>query len=546
MAGLSVTAISELDSELVRQSQEEFTTLLQERYPELELRRGLIHDVVAFLSGGVAGAITQTEISRVLQSRSLLAIQENPALADPVLVDHVLSNVNISRKVGTSAGGEITIVVTGGETVVIPANAKYTAAGLVFRTDAAIIARPVGTVITAATDRVLTARGDGSYSFTVPATAETVGDEYNIRANTSMLPDPVPSRFVTAFANGDFSGGLATESNAELITRMNESVPAAVSGGRANLTALIKRQPVFADTLHYAFAGAGDAEMSRDQRSIFPVSIPGCVDIYARTAAYPQTVPVTVTCTLQQKLAASSVWAFSVPRTMAPGFYRVESIRDLADPADFSGYAVVSDIRGVDLSGSGWRPDIRSAREAVFTAWQTAHITFEDNATDVTEIAVGSTRDYVVSFLVSPLIRELQEFISDTAVRPLGADLLVRAAIPCLLTINATILRAEDESAPDLDVIRVALRNYVSGLNFPGTLYASQLMDVIHKHLASGTVVSSIVMQGSLLRTDGDVTVIRHTTALAIPNAPSVEVSPRIVAFFLDTENIGLTVQVRT
>ena len=546
MAGLSVTSITGLDAELVRQSQEEFTTLLQERYPELELRRGLIHDVVAFLSGGVAGAVTQTEISRVLQSRSLLAIQENPELADPVLVDHVLSNFNVSRKVGTRASGEITIVVTGGETVVIPANAKYTASGLSFRTDAAIIARPVGTVITATNDRVLTARGDGSYSFTVPATADTVGDEYNIRANTSMVPDPVPSRFVTAFANGDFSGGLTTESNADLITRMYESAPAAVSGGRANLTALIKQQPVFADTLHYSFAGAGDPEMSRDQRSIFPISIPGCVDIYARTAAYPQTTPVTITCTLQRKLAASSVWAFSVPRTTAPGFYRVESIRNLTDPADFSGYVVLTDTRGVDLSGSGWRPDIRSTQEAAFTAWQTAHITFEDNATDVTAMTVGATRDYVVSFLVAPLIRELQTFIGDTEVRPLGADLLVRAAIPCLLTINATILRAADESAPDLDLIRVALRNYVSELNFPGTLYASQLMDVIHNYLERGTVVGSIVMQGEILRTDSDTTVIRHTTALAIPNAPSVEISPRTVAFFLDTENIGLTVQVRT
>lgn len=546
MAGLSVTSITELDSELVRQSQEEFTALLQASYPELELRRGLIHDVVAFLSGGVAGAVTQTEISRVLQSRSLLAIQENPALADPVLVDHVLSNVNISRKVGTRASGEITIVVTGGETVVIPANAKYTASGLAFRTDSAIIARPVGTVITAATDRVLTARGDGSYSFTVPATADTVGDAYNIRANTAMLPDPVPSRFVTAFASSDFAGGVATESNADLITRMYEAVPAAVSGGRANLTALIKQQPVFADTLHYAFAGAGDAEMSRDQRSIFPISIPGCVDIYARTAAYPQTTTVTVTCTLQKKLATSSVWAFSVPRTTAPGFYRIESIRNLADPADFSGYAVLTDTRGVDLSGSGWRPDVRSAREAAFTAWQTAHITFEDNSTDVSSLSVGDARDYVVSFLVAPLIRELQTFIGDTTVRPLGADLLVRAAIPCLLTINATILRAADESAPDLDLIRVALRNYVSGLNFPGTLYASQLLDVIHNYLESNTVVSHIVMQGSILRTDGDTTVIRHTTALAIPNAPAVEISPRTVAFFLDPENIGLTVRVRT
>lgn len=546
MTDFSITDIRELDTELVRQAQEEFTTLLQERYPELDLRRGFIHDVIAFLGGGVVGAATQTEILRVLQSRSLLAIQENPALADPVLVDHVLSNANISRKIGTRASGEITIVVIGGETVVIPANARYTATGLAFRTNAAIIARPVGTVVTSNTERVLTARGDGSYSFTVPATAEAVGDEYNLRANTTLTPDPVPARFVTAFANGDFSGGLATESNAELVTRMAESVPAAVSGGRANLTALIKRQPVFADTLHYAFAGFGDVEMLRDWRSIVPVSLGGCIDVYARTSAYPQTVPVITTCTLQQKLATSSIWSFSVPRETAPGFYEVAGIRNLADPADFSGYTVLSDTRGIDLSGAGWRPDIQTVQDAAFTAWQTAHVTFEDTATDVSDMAVGSTRDYAVSYLVTPLIQQLQEFLADFDVRPLGADLLVRAATPCILSINATILRAADESAPDLDAIRVALRNYVSGLDFPGTLYASELLDVIHNYLTKGTVVSNITMQGRILRPDGASTVIRHATALAIPDAPSVRISPRVTAFFLDTANIGLTVQVRS
>ena len=545
MTGLSVTAVSELDAELVRQSQEEFTEIVQEAYPELELRRGVIHDVVAFLSGGVAGAITQTEVNRVLQSRSLLALQENPELADPELIDHVLSNVGITRKVGTRAGGEITIVVSGGDTVVIAADAKYVTSGLVFRTDAAIIARPTGTSISSSTERVLTPRGDGSYSFTVPATAEEVGDEYNIRANTTLRPDPTQTRFVIAFAASDFTGGFATESNAELVERMAEALPAAVSGGRANLISLIKSQPVFGDTLHYTFVGFGDSEMLRDQRSIFPVSMGGCVDVYARTAAYPQTITVTITCTLVQKLVASSIWAFSVTRDIAPGFYEIVSVKNLADPVDFAGYTVVSDTRGVDLSGTGWRPDILTTVEGAFTAWQTASITFEDNSTNTTAIAIGDKRDYSVSFLAAPLIHELQDFLGGDTVRPLSADILVRAAIPCLLTINATILRTVDESAPDLDAIRLAIRDHVARLNFPGTLYASQLMDTIHTHLTGKMVVSNLVMQGRILRPDGETIVIRNTSALTIPEAPSVQATPRTTAFFLDTADIGLTVQVR-
>jgi hypothetical protein len=545
MSDLVVTNIDELDAALVQQSQEEFTAMLQDKYPELDLRRGVIHDVVAFLGGGVAAAVAQTEVNRVLQSRSLLAIQENPTLADPELVDHVLSNVGVSRKVGTRAVGEITIVVTGGETVVIAANAKYVATGLIFRTDVAIVARPVGTTISTTTERVLTPRGDGSYSFTVPATAESVGDEYNIRANTTLTPDPTQTRFVTAFANGDFTGGTATESNADLITRMAESLPAAVSGGRANIVSLIKSQAVFGDTQHYSITGFGDVEMLRDQRSIFPVSMGGCIDVYAQTSAYPQTVTATIECTLQQKLATSSIWAFSVTRDIAPGFYEVSSIRNLADPVDFAGLRITSDVRGVDLSGDGWRPDILTVLEGTFTRWQTATIKFEDNATDTTDMTVGDKRDYIVNLLVSPLILELQDFLGSDTVRPLSADVLVRAVIPCILTINATILRSEDESAPDLDAIRIALRNYVSRLDFPGALYASQLVDTIYDSLSGNHVVSSLVMQGKILKPDGTSLILRDTTVITIPNAPSVYVTPRTTAFFLDITNIGLTVKVR-
>lgn len=545
MTDLVVTDINELDAELVEQSQEEFTAMLQARYPELDLRRGVIHDVVAFLGGGVAAAVAQTEVNRVLQSRSLLAIQENPALADPVLVDHVLSNVGITRKTGTRAVGEITIVVTGGETVVIAANAKYVAAGLIFRTDVAIVARPVGTTLVSTTERVLNPRGDGSYSFTVPATAEAVGDEYNIRANTTLTPDPTQSRFVTAFANGDFIGGTATESNDDLITRMAESLPAAVSGGRSNIVALIKQQAIFGDTQHYSIVGFGDAEVRRDQRSIFPVSMGGCIDVYAQTATYPQTVTLTIECTLQQKLATSSIWAFSVTRDVAPGFYQVSSIRNLADPVDYGGLRITSDVRGIDMSGDGWRPDILTIEEGAFTRWQTATIQFEDDATPTTDLTVGAKRDYSVSFLTAPLIRELQDFLGSDTVRPMSADILVRAAVPCILSLNATILRSTDESAPNLDTIRIALRNYIAKLEFPGALYASQLIDVIYDNLSGNHVVSNLVMQGKVLRPDGSNLILRDTTVITIPDSPSVYVTPRTTAFFLDITNIGLTVKVR-
>ncbi|NBT75268.1 MAG: hypothetical protein EBT15_04725 [Betaproteobacteria bacterium] len=56
--------------------------LMAERHPEVELTRGVFHDLVLYFDGLLNAAI-QENIDRVQQSNSLLKITENPSLADP-------------------------------------------------------------------------------------------------------------------------------------------------------------------------------------------------------------------------------------------------------------------------------------------------------------------------------------------------------------------------------------------------------------------------------------------------------------------------------
>ncbi len=178
---LTVQSLSELDPDLVAQGMAQFAQLVQERYPEVELARGVFHDLVGYLGGGVNNAVIRTEINRVTNSNSLLAISEDPQLSDPELVDKVMSNHRISRHAGEAARGLITIVVTENVSVVVPAGEAYTANGVTFGVDAPYVAKPVGSQLLAATEVRLQDRGDGSYGFTIPATAVVVGVAGNIR-----------------------------------------------------------------------------------------------------------------------------------------------------------------------------------------------------------------------------------------------------------------------------------------------------------------------------------------------------------------------------
>lgn len=542
---LTVESISELDPTLVQNAQLQLSQMLQERYPEVELRRGVIHDIVLLLYGICAG-INRTENQRVLESQSLLAVTQNPALADPAIVDAALSNLLITRKTGSHAKGNITIVVEGDATVVISAQSLYVANGLNFRTDVPITARPPGTITSDPNDRILSARGDGSFEFAIPATAENVGEDYNLRINTKFIPSPPPPRFVTAYSANDFVGGTATESNADLLSRKADGIPAKLIAGPANIRALIKAQPVFADVKNISVIGFTDPEMTRDQHWIFPVSGGGRVDLYCQMNALPQTLTIQKTARLVSKTETTSVWQLTINRNDAPGFYTVAGIRRLTDPADLAGFEIVSDARGWDFGVDTYVPDIQTITEAVYTKYQTCVLQFRDTLTVPTALTIGDTKDFKVSLTGQPLLRELQDFVLNDTHRNVAADVVVKGAVPCFLSINFTIFKSATETAPNTASIATAIAAFVNNLNFPGELYASQLTDIVHNSLTGTQAVGAVDMHGVIYRPDGGTTTIRDNQILRIPETPSALVTPRTTIFVLYPDDIGITVTNRS
>ena len=106
---IEIASLSELDTAKVEQMIAKLSQYMQERHPEVELTRGVFHDLVLYFNGMLNAAI-QENIDRVRQSQSLYAITQNPALAEPAIVDQVLSNYNLTRDNGTPATGVLTLL----------------------------------------------------------------------------------------------------------------------------------------------------------------------------------------------------------------------------------------------------------------------------------------------------------------------------------------------------------------------------------------------------------------------------------------------------
>lgn len=541
---IGVISISDLDPALVDQLFAQTTEMMQEQFPEVELMRGPFHDLVLYFSS-VFGAVTQTNINLVLQSNSLLAISNNPTLADPTIVDGVLSNFKITRQPGAAAAGEIAIIVNDNATTVISANLVFTANGQTFTANGAFTGRPAGSILLTSNDSILQPLGDGSYQFAISATATATGPAGNITQGTLMVPNSLPANFVTAFAATDFSNGFDEETNQQLLDRMQAGVAATSEGGAINVIAQIKGQTEFARTLDYSVLGYGDPEQQRDQHWIMPMSGGGRVDIYARTQALPLSSNFLLIATLVGTTANNNgIWQLALTRDLSPGFYKVETIQLPSSSPNATNYEISLDLRGYDLSGPGFVPDIQHVLESAYTPYQTAVIRFVDTDTPLLGLTVGSaTQQYQVTLSGMPLLADMQSFVgSGEQSRPKAHDVLVRGPVPCYLSLSFQVRTPATTPAPDTAAIANALANKVNSLGFCGRLYGSTLDNVIHSFLQGQQAVGPLDMFGKIRRPDGSWGYIRDKSVLIIPDDPSRLVTGRTTAFMLDPKDVAISV----
>lgn len=540
------TDLTALDSDLVAANREQAASRLQALDPTLDMKRGVIHDILLHY-GAILEARNQTHLDAWRRSSSLAAIEEDPALADEEIVDNLLSNFFLSRQQATPATGEVTIVVSDNTTVSIARGATFTANGKSFTADEVYTAKAEEDLVVSDTDRLLVPRSDGNYAFTISVTAVDAGTASQIRRNTLVIPDSPPINFVTAFAAEDFQGGLDLQTNQELLTRLREGRAAKTTGAnRITMNAWL-RDPdageAFSSIVRTSIIGYGQAEQRR-YHTVFPVGFGGRVDWYLRTSGRAIRQWLTKTCTLVEKTADGfGIWQGSLERDEFPGFYDVTRIVRVGEEDSAGGFEITEEGRGYDLTGFAVPPDIESAEEAAYTRFQTATLRFEDTLTSTADLEVGDTASYSWEVRGLPNLDVIQDKLDEPDHRPRLCDLLVRAPVPCFVSLMFDLFKQPDVEEPDLDAIRAALANRVHAVGFHGRLDASALVDTIHDHLDESMTIGPVDMLGEIRRPDGTLLRLRSDATLQVPDEPERMVSARTVQFFLDLDDVVITVR---
>lgn len=537
--------LDQLDPDAVAAALKETVERVQADNPHLDLRRGVFGELLAYYHA-VLDTQRRASIKQYLDARSLLAIQQDPALADPDLVDHVLSNFRLDRKAGRKAAGDVTVVVSDDVTVTVGQGSVWEANGRRYLATAAFTAKVEAGQINSVSDRLLVPAGGGTYAFTIAVEAEAAGAAADVKKDTLVSPLVLPQNYVTSYATADFAPGLDAETNEDLLARLQAGIAARAMSNRVNMTAALRDVEAFSRVTAVSIVGHGDAELIRAYHSILPIALGGRCDWYVRTqeAAAAVTLPVTAVL-IEIERSGAGIWQFGVGRDAAPGFYEFRDVRraDDASPAA-GGYEVTEDVRGVDVSGDGFRPDVADAAEAAYSAFSVAVVRFRDTD-DTGALAVGATRDYTVGAVCLPLIAEIQAHVSSRDVRPYGGDCLVKAPVPCFVDVSLAVFKKAGQADPDVAAMTAALCAAVNTTGFSGALYASTLSGVVQAYLADGQTASAVDMFGRLRYPDGTAAYLRDSEVLTVPDAPGSMVSAKTVQFFTDPARVSVSVVTR-
>jgi hypothetical protein len=537
---LEIGSLSELNAAQVDAMFATFTQLMKERHPEVELTRGVFHDLVVYFNA-VLNASVRENISRVLASNSLLAISSNPELADDALVDKVLSNYNLARDAGAQAVGEATLVFNLNTQTSISAATVFSADGIQFQPTQTFTALPTGSIAADDSQRVMIPAGDGSYVINILMRAVSVGTAGNIRRGTKLIPDNIINNTTQAFAATDFVNGAEPLTNVEYISKLSAGLASKAIGGRQNYIAQIRNQAAFTNIPHLSIIGCGDPEQQRDQHSLFPISGGGKIDIYTQTHSAAQEREHLREAVYVGPGTNGTIWQVVLGRDAAPGFYEVVRVAKPLATAD-TGYAVVQDSRNFDLTDLDFVPDIVSVAEGAYTRYQTAVIRFEDTDTlPGTLVPQVSRAFYSVTTAGLPLINELQDYLADRDVRSRAADVLVRAAVPCFTKISFEIRKAANDPAIDTAPIKTALVAAIREVGFTGQLHASTISSVVHRYLTGRAALGAIDMFGRIRRPDGTTQYVRDNTLLQIPDDPARLVTGRTTAFLVGEDDITIS-----
>lgn len=535
--------ISEVPTADIRAGREIISAVMSETYPEGKWGIGDQLEGVVVEPSAFAYAYIQARMSKQDSANSLAAIQADPTLADDEFVDKLLSNYYTSRQNATVSFGNLLVSVSSAAVLSIGSGARFVAGSYTYQTTQAfrVYRSDQRTEDQANGILVFTERTDGNYEFLLPVQSVDTGSTTVLARGTVVTPSSQIPNLVSAQAAEDFLGGLDASTNADLVSLAADGITPRIFAGYRHIESTFQTQ--FSGTLVRTI-GSDNAVMHRSRDNILGITSGGMADVYVRTTGYVVEETLRVTASLTPENRGARKWRLSYS---LPGAYRVERVREAQSVNLLSGIQPQSDQ-------SRWRESIYAQppttgliprlrdEDAFFSAHQLRVLEFVDDTIDYDELFNGVASDtiiarqYDIDVSTMPSLEALDVFARDEDNADPGMDLLVRAAIPVLVSCNVIVRGVIDET-PAKDAIVTAILSLDAGSE---VIPASLVYNAIQPYVTGS--VSTVYYSASILGKDLTRLLLSKRLELEIPYRPDIGITSETAMFMTRVANITFEV----
>jgi len=522
-------------AELIQDTVNRLTAFISENYADVDVSPGsVLNELLIKLSATIQNQ-QYNYISDMSQGRAISQVLSSEVDTYLPIVDLIASNYNTTRSVGKKVTGSIKVVVSSPNTYAFTDRLTFIQPALGLRYKI-----PRNVSIDVDPDP---ARGElpiysknGLHYFILPVVAENVGVEYQVSAGTvfSVVAPYFINNFVKAEAYGNFSSGLPIDTDKQLIAKFKHTLGSSRFESAAGIANRIKQDFPSFQTL--SIVGANDPEMLRSKQNVLGISTFGKADIYVRTTVGPELKKAIVLGTKQR----SGKWQLQLDNSFCSGFYRLISILPVVNEINLSGTLLTASVDYGYRKFMNFRNnEINNAAEARFTKYQTAEVLFNYDETPVLPVVPGSslpTKEFEITAIYQPYIEEIQNLILSDNERFACADYLVKAVLPCFVSLDIPIVKKHPTDTYDslkLNKLKQDIFNYINTIPFGQDLHVSKVVDICHNYDIA-RVDLPVTLKGDIFCNDGSLITITDTDFLAIPTVIEKGVSKMTTLYFTD------------
>ena len=465
--------------------------------------------------------------------------------ASSKIVDSLLSNFTVFRKLGKISTGKLKLVVKGAPTTFsISSSLEFsTIDGLKFFPQADFVASQSPSSFGGL--KIIPEADKRQSSVIVPVVAQESGAKYNIEQYTQLTTTAASFDVISIGAFNNFAGGENNENNKELIDRL---VPALSARNLASPVAIEQTlRERFPSISQISIQSINSSNMTRNSHNIFGIKSGCFCDVYVKTSPFLQEF-------ISEKIAEKITWVdpnmpelseylgkymLKIDREDFPGHYSVSRVT--ANEQNILGsYLILDEIIKINntISDGSQQNYINNVTEGNYSSYIEKYVIFDPIEDPNPTGTCLSVKVYAEGM---PDIKEIQDFVNGVDAQTALVDTLVRAYIPCLVSISEIKVRVKAGTVTAED-IQSNVVDYINSVEpKKENIRIDGLISSLKQNEGIISIDTPILIAAKILSAGKDIVETFTESILVIPERRDLGFDRNNVCFYCRRSDIPVT-----